>query len=245
MANIVSFLQRNKKIVYIFLAILLVLLTIFPRSVELINNNYIFVQDQGRDYVEIKKLVEDKKITLIGSEIGGGYAGINGIFQGPFHFYMLSFFYILFNQDPYGGIVYMFIFGIASIIAGFYIGKKIFRNTISGLIFAMLIAASPPIIAQSRFVWNPYPATVFMLATFYFTYKMQERKLIYIFLSSFFAAFIYNFELAVTAPLLIALFIYSVFILRLKKVKEYIAFFLGPLIALSPMIIFEVRHSFL
>ena len=47
------------------------------RSVEILSNNYLFGFDQGRDYLAVKSIIEDGKLTLIGSEIGAGAAGFN------------------------------------------------------------------------------------------------------------------------------------------------------------------------
>src|SRR3989338_5220902 len=71
------------------------------RSVEILSNNYLFGFDQGRDYLAVKSIIENGKLTLIGSEIGAGAAGFSGIFQGPFHYYFLVVPYILFNGSPY------------------------------------------------------------------------------------------------------------------------------------------------
>ncbi len=243
--DIAKIFKQNKFLILAFLITILIALTLFPRTAELVSNNYVFVQDQGRDYIEVKNLVENKKLTLIGSEIGGGYAGINGIFQGPVHFWLLSIFYIIFKGDPIGGILYMTLFGFSAVIASFFLGKKLFSNNFSGIILALLIASSPPLIAQSRFVWNPYPSTLFIILSFYFIYRMHDKKFLNIFLASFFAAFIYNFELAITAPLLISIISYSIFILKFRNLKNYIAFFMGSFIAFIPMILFEVRHNFL
>ncbi len=215
------------------------------RSAELLSRNFVFVLDQGRDYVAVSDLVLNKKLTLIGSEIGGGYAGINGIFQGPLHYYLLSIFYILFQGDPYGGLVYMFVFALLALVASFFVAKIIFKNTFVSLVTALLVALSPPIVSQAKFSWNPHPVSFFILLSFLFIYLSYKKNKKYIFLSGFLSASTYNFEIATTVPLLLSLVIYSIFILKLKKLKEYAALFGGILIAFLPFLLFEIRHKFL
>lgn len=55
----------------IFLLVLVMLFGIGLRSPELLNCNPLFGFDQGRDYLAVRKIVVDKKLTLIGSEVGG------------------------------------------------------------------------------------------------------------------------------------------------------------------------------
>ncbi len=234
-----------QKIVYVFGAIILLLLSLFPRSVEVMSHNYLFLLDQGRDYMALRNIVVNHHITLIGSEIGGGYAGITGIFQGPMHYYFLTIPFILFRGDPYGGVVLMLLFSLTAIVLGFFVGQKIFGKPF-GFLAALLFALSPPLISAARFVWNPHPSVFFMLLAFYCIYNLgsEKRNLIYVFLAGFLTSFTYNFEIAMTVPLIIALIVYVVFMQRLNK-KQYAFLFVGLLLPFVPMVLFEIKHNFL
>lgn len=215
------------------------------RSVEILSNNYLFGFDQGRDYLAVKNIVDDGKFTLIGSEIGAGAAGINGIFQGPFHYYFLAVPYILFDGSPYGGMVLTYLYGILAIILLFIIGKKMFGN-IGGLFASSLAAISPPLISQSRFIWNSHGAPVFVLLSLFFVYKLCEKvRYRYVFLFAFFAAFIYNFQIAISVPMSISLVIFMIFILKVKDIRKYLILVLGFIVGFLPMILFELRHNFM
>lgn len=228
----------------LLLFILIISLFFFTRSAEHISGNFVFILDQGRDYVFVRDMVLNLKPTLIGSEIGGGYAGFQGIFQGPFHFYFLSIFFLLFGGNPYGGVVYMGIFAALAVIASFIFAKKIFKNSILGLVMALLITISPPLIAQAKFLWNPYPVTVFLILSFLFTYLSQSKDRKYLFLAGFFSAFTYNFEIATTVPLLISLIIFELFVVKLRKIKEHGSLAFGIIIGLLPFLLFQLRHNF-
>lgn len=235
--------KHSKAILYSFLAIVITGLFFLTRSAEYITRNFVFILDQGRDYDFVKNIVVNHKLTLIGSEIGGGYAGFQGIFQGPLHFYILSVFFALFKGDPFGGMVYMGIFAILGIITAFFVARKIFDTT-TALVITLLITIAPEIISQASFDWNPHPILPFILLTFLFAYLMQKKALRYIFLATFFAALTYNFEIAITVPLTLALFLYSFLIVRTYKVKEIVVFIAGIVAGIFPLILFEARHHF-
>ncbi|MBI2442983.1 MAG: glycosyltransferase family 39 protein [Candidatus Levybacteria bacterium] len=233
-----------KKAAFFILLLLLVYVSVFPRVTEVVAHNYIFGFDQGRDYLAAKSIAFDHKLTLIGSEWGAGSAGFTGLFHGPFYFYLLAFAFLLFGGDPYGGVVIMFLLGIFTIVLSFVIGRKIL-GTVGAYTFTLLITLSPPLIAQSRFFWNSYPSSPFILLAFYFVYKSTLlRRSLDLFLAAFFSGFIYNFQTAIAIPMVLGLLIYSVIILRLKKVKQYLVLLGGIILAFSPMVLFEFRHGF-
>lgn len=234
---------RNKtlhKVIILFI----ICLSLFPRSIDVLNGNPIFGFDQGRDYLAVKEIVVDHKLTLIGAELGAGSAGISGIFQGPFFFYFLAVPFILSNGNPLAGVFLMLVFSLASIYLGYYLTKKMMGESI-GLLTAFLMAISPILIGQARFVWNPHMPTFFVLLTFIFFYLyLVKKRNIYIFLYSFTAGFIYNFEAAVAIPLTFTLIIFSIFLFKLE-IKKYLFLICGGIAAFTPMILFELRHGFM
>jgi len=242
--KVLQFFKKNKKI-FIFASILLIIfLSLFPRAVDVLNVNPIFGFDQGRDYLAVKNIVVDHKPTLIGAELGAGSAGISGIFQGPFYYYFLSIPFLLSGGNPVTGVAMMLAFSLASICLGYYLGKKMFGGGF-GLLTAFLMAISPILIGQARFIWNPHMPTFFILLTLIFFYLfLIKKKNYFIFLFSFFAGFIYNFESAVAIPLSACLVIYSLVLFR-RKIINYLFLFGGFLFSITPMILFEIRHSFI
>jgi len=199
--------------------------------------------DQGREYLAVKKIVIDHKLTLIGPELGSGAAGFSGVFQGPVFYYLLAIPLFLFQGDPYGSIILMFFFGLLTIGFSFYLGNKTFGKW-GGLVLSLLVALSPPLVAQSRLLWAPHLVSLFVLITFYYVYLIPKNTK-YIFLAAFFSAFVYNFELAIAVPLSLVLLLYSVIVLRFANFKKYIFLFSGYALGLLPMFLFEIRHSFM
>lgn len=234
-----------KTILCVSILVLAGFIFLLTRSAELLSGNFVFVLDQGRDFVAITDITSGKKFTLIGSEIGGGYAGINGIFQGPLHYYILSFFSLIFRGDPYSGIVYMFLFSLLALIVSFIAGKKIFKNTLLASVIALLVALSPPLISQAKYSWNPHPMSLCMALLFLFLFISIQKSKKYLFLSGFVTALTYNFEIASTVPMGLALLIFYIFFVKLRKVKEYVALLGGLVLGMAPFILFEVRHNFM
>lgn len=232
----------KKKYLFYLISLLILLISFFPRSVEVLNQNPIFGFDQGREMLAARNIVVNHKLILIGTELGAGSAGISGIFHGPFYYYLLTIPFVLFNGNPNGGTFFMFVFGLFTILLSYVLGKKILGKS-GGIIFAILVALSPILISQSRFLWSPNLSSFFIILSFYFIYKLGESKR-KIFLASFFTAFIYNFEMATAVPLCITLFIYSLFVFK-KKINLYLILFLGYVTGFLPMILFELRHNFL
>ena len=236
--------KNPRKTLLAIIVLLILFLSLFPRSIDFLNGNPVFGFDQGREYLAAQNIVVNHKPILIGTEIGAGVAGISGIFQGPVYYYLLTIPFILFSGNPVGGVLLMLLFGLASIYFGFFFGKKLF-GLIGGILIALLFPISPILISQSRFIWSPNPPTLFILLSFFFFYLfIKDRKNLYIFLASFFAGFIYNFEIAISVPLSLSIILYSPFLIR-KKIKGYFYLILGLLVAYLPMIAFETRHGFL
>src|SRR3989344_30798 len=138
----------------------------------------------------------------------------------------------------------MFLFSMASVAFSYFLGRKIF-GAIGGLTTALLFALSPMFIAQARFVWNSNPSTLFILLSCLFVYLGMKKKNKYIFLSSFFAGFVYNFQFAVSIPLSISIILLYVFVAKIREIKKYLILFSGFFIAFLPMLLFEIRHGFM
>lgn len=230
------------KKLYIVIFLLILLLSLFPRVVEVINKNCVFGLDQGRDYLAVRDIVVNHKFTLIGPELGNGYSGISFVFHGPFYYYFLSLPFLLTGGDPYGGVVLMFLFGLGSIVLSYIIGHKLYGK-MGGAIFALLMAISPPIISQSRFTWNPHLGTFFILLSFFFVMQISKSRK-YIFLAALSSAFTYNFDLGIAIILGITLLFYMIIVLRIKSWKSYVLLCAGWLLGFMPMILFEFRHGF-
>lgn len=235
-----------KKIILGIAVLLLLFVSLFPRGVDVLNGNPIFDIDQGRDYMAVKSIVVDHKLTLIGAELGAGQAGLQYLFHGPGYFYALTIPFILFQGNPVGGVWLMLLFGLSAIACGIYLTSKLFGWK-EGLLMGFLIALCPFFIGQSRFFENHFPVTFFILLVFYCVYRFTKnaKQSNFVFFAALISAAIYNFEFAVAVPLCITLFIYCLIIFRRKVISCLPILIAGYVLGFLPMILFELRHGFL
>lgn len=228
---------------YILIA-LIFLWGVALRSVEVISGNYLFGFDVGRDLLVARNIVVNHKFTLIGAEIGSGSAGINGIFQGPGFYYLLAVVFWLFNGNPYGAILLMFVFGVATLFASYKTAIRMFDKW-TAVVILFLVGVSPLIASQSRFVWPPHPASFIIVLMLYFAYMVPVRTRLYAPLAMLMAGLTYHFELAMTVPLVIGLVIALPLIYRIKDIKTYLYSFAMLVLSFLPMILFEMRHGWM
>jgi hypothetical protein len=221
---------------------LLLLITAVPRAIELLNHNYLFGFDQGEHFLAVKKIVVDKDPTLIGTEVGGQ----GGFFQGPGWYYLLAIPFALTKGNPYGGMVLMFLLGSGTVIAAYLLTRKMFEEK-TALVTALLIAISPAIIPQSRFIWPPFPISFFSVFLLFFIYRVLQKKEKYLPLAIFTVGLMAHFEIATAATLLasLVLLVPILFIYRLTSLRTIIVSIAAFILAQFPLIVFDLRNNFL
>lgn len=227
---------------HILLLCLLLLIASTPRAIEVLNHNYLFGYDQGEHLLQAKKIIFDKRPVLIGAEVGGQ----RGFFQGPGWYYLLAFSIMFSNGDPFAAMILMFLLGIGTVLFAFYLVRKIF-NEKTAFVVALLIAISPLIIIQSRFIWPPFPVSFLTVFLLFFLFKVLQKKQMYLPFLSFTLGLITHFETAAAATLFMNLLFFSP-ILLLKKLVSFRILILSVitlLITQLPLIIFDIRHDFL
>lgn len=229
---------------FTFLILIIFLWGTALRSIEVLTGNYLFGFDIGRDLLVAKSIVENHKWTLIGAQIGSGSAGINGIFQGPGYYYLLAIVYWLFSGDPYGALITMFLFGLATLVAVYWTVSRMFDRR-TAVVALFLTGISPFIISQSRFIWPPHPASLLLVLFLYFAFMIPKRPRLYAPLAIICAGLTYHFEFAMTVPIVIALFLALPIVFRMKDIKTYLYSFASLILIFSPILLFEIRHGWM
>jgi len=219
------------------------LLGLAMRSPEILAGNYLFGFDQGQNYMRAYDIAVNHKLTLIGAEVGSGSAGVPGLFHGPGFYYLLAVMLLLFKGDPYGGLVLMWVAGVATMLVVFLTARKMFGEKVA-LVSLFLVSIAPLLAPQSRFVWGPHVGSLFIALYFYALYRMAEKSWLWTFLTCFLAGILYHFELAIAVPLLFVAAIALVYY-RLFNRRIIAAAIAGVVLSLCPMLLFEVRHGFM
>jgi len=214
------------------------------RIVELINGNFLFGVDNGRDFLAAYNIVVNHKLTLIGSEAGSGVAGINGIFHGPGYFYLIALSYVLFHGDPIGAEIFMLIFGLVTLLVSAWVGYKMLGK-LGAVLFMFFTAISPLVVSQSRFIWSVHPITVFVILALYFVYRIPDKPHFYVPLAVLAAGFTYNFQIGVAIPLTASILLSLPILFKIRDWKTYVYAFIALIFAFFPMLLFEMRHGFM
>lgn len=196
-----------------------------------------FWYDQGRDALVIWDLLHYGRFFLIGP-----VTGIDGIYLGPFYYYLLAPFYWLGKGNP---VMPAGALALSNVGAGFllyYLGKKVFHPAV-GLIAAFLWGFSYNLVTFSRWLANPTPLPFFALLTVLFLYKFITGKvnnLIY-------ACFVLGLCLQLEAASAI-FFIPSILLIMVwqRKKLNFKLIFLSLFwffITLLPQIVFNFHHD--
>src|SRR3989338_6846681 len=118
------------------LPIIIFILGFLLRAQETLSNNFLFLIDQGRDMMAVKSIIFDHHLTLIGP-----YTSLQGVFQGPLYYYLLSIPTFLTNGNPWGGVLLMLLISLSVMIISFFWMKKLF-DAKAAVITLFLLAVS-------------------------------------------------------------------------------------------------------
>lgn len=230
-----------KRELFVVLVVCIGLLAIIPRGVELISNNYLFEFDQGYYFQDVRSMVESRKPVLVGTQAGG----LAGFFQGPGWYYLLLIPFFLGQGDPYAAMVMMFVLSLGSIIAAYFVAKRVFTPG-TGIVALYLMAVSPSLISQARFIWAPFPVTILSVLYLYALYRVFTGSAVYVYALFFIIGSMYHFEIAASISLLgVTIVLLMVFARSIWTVRR-VALSLAVLAAsFAPMIVFDMRHDFL
>lgn len=239
MRRIINILSKN----WILIAVIFV--GIFLRFYKL-TGFVTFLGDQGRDAIVIKRILTFEHFPAIGAPTSLGQ-----VYLGPFYYYFIASWLLLFNFQPVGLAFGVAFFSSLYLLINYFIVKELFDKKIA-LISTILLSFSSVLIDFSRYSWNPNLLPLFTLLTVYFVIKsLQTNKWYYFALSGAFISFciqLHYLALFLIPPIGL-LFLSSLY---KKPAKQFIRRFIYLFICLfsfvifsSPLIIFDLRHNFL
>lgn len=211
---------------------------VFLRFWQLQNWQF-FTYDQARDYLIIKRLILDHKLTLVGPTVLAP-----GVYLPPFYYYSLVPFLYLFNYHLLGPDVYTALLGISAIFFFYLLVKDLFGYK-TALLSTGLFSLNPYLIHASRHAWNPNTIYFFtILFAFSFLRYLFKGNSNYLQLAAFSISWALNlhYTVIVFIPLLWYLFFLE---LKSKKISRQFVFSLLIFVFfISPIFVFELRHNF-
>jgi NADH:ubiquinone oxidoreductase subunit K len=128
-----------------------------------------FLGDQGRDALVVKKIVTFENLPLIGAP-----SSIGQVYLGPFYYYLISPLLPLFNFNPTGLAFGVFAYSTILLWFSMYFISKIFGKY-SALIFYAFTVFSTLFIENARFSWNPNLLPFFAFLTIIYFHSWLER----------------------------------------------------------------------
>ncbi len=205
------------------------------------DGNFLFNMDNARDFVDVREMVELGKLRLTGSN-----SAIEGLYNGPLWYYLLSIPYVITHGDPYGAIIMQIILWA---IGGFFL-LKLVKNYSSWLILpiGLVWAASNYVVLANLYSFNPNPVILLTPLLIYLLVEyLSQGKAIFIILTWFLAGAFFNFEMNAGIFMPVIIFI-SVILTRNTKYLKDKFFWVGVLIfigTLLPQILFDLKHDFI
>ena len=206
-----------------------------------------FLGDQGRDVTIIKDFWQNGNLFFIGPQ-----TSIGNMYLGPFFYYLIAPFLLIFGYSPVGPAVFIALLNILTVYLIYIIGKQWFNHK-TGLISAILFAISPVIIKYSNFIWNPNIMPLFSLLFIYFFFEgFRSKKYHYFLYASLAFAMVMNSHYLGLAllPSVGFFWVYKFYIFYKKKsddLKPFLKYtllaFLIFFISLIPQILFDIKHQ--
>lgn len=226
---------KRNKIIY-FLLILLLGVAVFVR-VYRVDQILWFFYDQGRDALVVWDFIKTGKPFLIGPT-----TGLEGIFRGPFYYYLISPAFFIGRGNPAAAAAFLGILNSIGLIIVFALAAKTSR--VAGLIAAFLGAVSFNWIRNDRWLSNPSPISFFGPLTLLLLYLSAKKSKYFIWVGLLLGL---NFQMETSGTMftlfgVIVWVIYQKIYRDLKSLLISIGLFLATFI---PQALFDLRHNFL
>lgn len=230
-----SFFKDNKKESLILISILI--LASFLRLYR-IRSHLIFLGDEGRDALIVRRMLVEHKFTFLGPT-----ASVGGFYLGPIYYYFMALPLWLSGFDPVGPAVMVALFGILTVFFLWLFLRNL--NPRLALFSAFFYAIFHTPVYWSRFSWNPNPTPFFTILFIYFLsqgFNLKEKK--FFFLSGCSLGVL--FQLHYLTLCLVPILILTILILSHYKtwLKNFLSTILGAILTFSPFLVFEIRHNF-
>lgn len=200
---------------------------------------YFFTYDQARDDLIVKRILVDKKFTLLGPQ-----SSIGGVYLPPAYYYTLSLPLWLFGLNPVGPDVYTAFIGISTVILIFFAANSLFGRP-SGFFAATLLATSPIMVELSRRAWNPNTLPFFSLLALVLAYRFwnsNQEKLL--FPASLVFGYTLSLHYSAFCLLPVTVYLWVNYFLKKKRILPIILSFSIIFCFFLPLLLFDFRHGF-
>lgn len=197
-----------------------------------------FYYDQGRDALVIHRFLHERKLFLIGP-----VTGIEGIFLGPFYYYLIAPFYFLGKGDPAFVAAALNLISVLGIGLFYLVVKEFFDRKVA-LISTSLAAFSYSLVIFSRWLSHPPLLPTFSLVIIYALLQIYRGKEKWWLIVGLFEGLCLQLEAAGAIFFIPTILIFALW--QRKKIGSFstVAFsLLLFLLTLTPQLLFNWRHQ--
>ncbi len=203
-----------------------------------------FYYDQGRDALIATDIITLKNFPAIGPT-----TGIEGLYLGPFWFYLLAPAYFISAGSPVFAAIFISFIESLTIPLIYYLVKKYYHRPKLALFIASLWAFSHYIIRSSRWFSNPSPLPTFALLIMLCLLKIfANKKTNYWPLLFFLFGLSLQLEAASAiffAPIIIIFSLSNIKTLKQTKIKTWLLSVSAFIVLLLPQLAFEAKNNFI
>lgn len=129
-----------------------------------------FYYDQGRDAKVIWDLWHSRKFFLLGP-----VTGLEGIFLGPFYYYLIAPFYLISSGNPVLPAAFVSFLSWAGIVLLYFLAKDMFDKKVA-VISIVITSFSYYMLQASRWFSNPTPIFLMSVLLVYSLWKIVDTK---------------------------------------------------------------------
>ena len=205
------------------------------------NGNFIFQMDNARDWVDVRNMIELGNIRLTGP-----ISAVEGLYNGPFWYYLLAIPYLLSGADPYSGVLLMILLWA---LGGYFLYLLTKSYGFLAWFSAQLLWIGSPYIGLTTvYSFNPNPILfLFPVFVYYLGRYIEKGRLLYGLIVGGLAGFFFNLEMLSAVffpPIIISTLI---FFRKFDYFKTFTfwASILFYSFFLAPQVLFDLKHEFL
>lgn len=224
------------------LLISLFLISLFLRF-YLLPQNLFFGPEQGIDFMAIKHISIDHKLTLIGAK-----TDVSGVFHGPIYYYLSVIPFLLSQGNPLIISIFFILLNSLSIFLIYHLGKIIGGKRV-GVIAALLFTISFETIIYPRWL-SAHPLAIPLSTLFFlFFYRFLEGSKKNLLFAAITLGLLNQVEfLHIVFFTGITLVLFIVYLKKLKNLKKtylLLCIFSAFIITTGTYILFDIKHDFL
>lgn len=197
-----------------------------------------FYYDQGRDALIISKMLQGD-IVLIGPT-----TGINGVFLGPFYYYLLLPGYALGGGDPVVASYWQTIFILLGYMTVFILARIYFSFS-TAILSILLMTFSFYLIKLDRWLSNPAPVAAFASLTVLFLSLSFRSPNIFLPLGGFGLGLMLQLEASSSFFLTIITLIFITIYRKVFGLKAILLSLIALGVTFIPQAVFELKNNFL